>query len=217
MVYTVVGRFHDRAEGEAALRKVELQRPSSNAFLTSLGPYLLPESPTCKVGPMARMKNPVIDSASWILEKDGVLLAGTQSQCKNGMLTKKVTVMSCDGMKNLLTDVVEEVCDHTRRINTCVYILEPGVLLHKHTYSISGALSFYVRVHDVRQKKRLYTLDASYGSLFPGQDPEIEPRTDLEDIDQDGIPEIVTTLPKTGQRTSVLKWLKGGFVESKPR
>jgi len=131
-VYRTMGRFQDPKEGEEALRKVEAEMPHlyTNAyppFLSKLGAYLASESPTCKVTQRTRM-NPVIDSASWILEKEGVLLAGTQSACVNGTLTKKVTVISCDGMKNLMTDTVKQVCDRLRHVDTCVYTLEPGIL-----------------------------------------------------------------------------------------
>jgi len=73
-----------------------------------------------------------------------------------------------------------------------------------------------VRVHDVRKKKRLFHLEASNGGITPpGIDPETEPRTTLEDVDQDGSPEIVSTVPKTGQRTQVRKWRQGKFVETR--
>lgn len=213
MVYTAVGRFDDRQEAEAAYQQMRELRYDLHVSLTSPGAYLTPESRTCRVTPMARMKNPVINPASWILEKEGVLLAGTQSACSDGMLTKKVAIMTCDGMKNLLTDTVEHVCERNRRIDTCVYTLEPGILLLEHTYGMSGQTSVHVRVQDVRKKKRLYTLDVTNGSGIPGL-PDTEPTTDLEDIDQDGIPEIVKRHPETGQRLSVLKWSKGRFTET---
>ena len=73
-----------------------------------------------------------------------------------------------------------------------------------------------VRVHDVRKKKRLFHLEDSNGGITPpGIDPETEPRTTLEDVDQDGSPEIVSTVPKTGQRTQVRKWRQGKFVETR--
>jgi hypothetical protein len=216
VVVMAVGRFTDEAAGEAALEKVRSERPRSRVFLTTLGPYLVPESPTCKVSPLARAKNPTIDSASWILEKEGVLLAGSQTSCKDGLLTKKVTVMSCDGMKNLFTDTSEQVCEHTQHVDTCVYSLEPGILLLKHQYTINGETAIHVRVHDVRKKKRLFQMEAFNGGLMaPGVDPETEPLTTLEDVDQDGVPEIVSTVPKTGQRLSVRKWQKGKFVETR--
>ncbi|MFP2934579.1 hypothetical protein ACLESO_57620 [Pyxidicoccus sp. 3LG] len=212
-VLTAVGRFEDRKEAEEALKRVEARRPSAHAVITSMGPYLLPEKPTCKVTRKARGKNPAIDAASWILEKEGVLLAGSQTPCTDGKLTKKVTIMSCDGMKNLFTDSVEEVCDRTRSVDTCVYSMEPGVLMLKHEYTIEGATSFYVRVHDVRTKKRLFHLEASYGDGLPGFDPKTDPETRLEDVDQDGVPEIVNILQETGERISVRKWRQRRFVE----
>jgi hypothetical protein len=216
-IYRTVGRFQDEKEGEAMLRKVEgemthLYTSAYPPYLSKLGAYLASESPTCKVGQQSR-SNRTIESASWVLEKEGVLLAGTQSECGNGSLTKKVTVISCDGKKNLLTDTVEEICDRTRRVYTCVYTLEPGVILLKHKYTIEGETDVDLRVYDVRKKKRLYSQQGSYG---PGLDHDFtDPKTDVEDVDQDGVPEIVSTQQKTGQRLSVRKWQKGRFVETR--
>jgi hypothetical protein len=73
-----------------------------------------------------------------------------------------------------------------------------------------------LRVYDVRKKKRLYKLDTSYGPGLPGFDPfNNEPETHVEDVDQDGVPEIVSILPETRQRISVRKWQKGRFVETR--
>lgn len=219
-IYRTVGRFQDEQDGEAMLRKVEgemthLYTSAYPPFLAKLGAYLASESPTCKVSQKSRT-NRAIDSASWVLEKEGVLVAGSQSACSNGTLTKKLTVISCDGTKNLLTDSVEHVCDADRRVDTCIYTLEPGILLFEHEYTLSGATSFDLRVYDVRKKKRLYTQKGSYGPGLPGFEPDNnEPRTAVEDVDQDGIPELVSTLPKTRQRTSVRKWRQGQFVETR--
>ena len=215
MIYTVAGKFDDDQEGEAALRTLEARRPASRPFLTTPGAYLVTEAPTCKITEDNR-SNAAIDSASWILEREGVLLAGVQSGCSNGTVTKKVTVISCNGMKNLLTDTVKQVCDRPRRVDTCVYTLEPGVLLLKHKYTIEGATDVYLRVYDVRKKKRLYNQEESYGPGLPGLSPyNTEPKTDVEDVDQDGIPEIVSSQPRTGERLSVRKWQKGKFVETR--
>lgn len=215
-IITAVGRFEDDEEAEVALKQVELERPSTRSFITVMGPYLFPESPTCRVTLRARGKNPTIDAASWIAEKEGVLLAGSQTQCKNGRLTKKVTVMSCDGMKNLLTDTSEHVCDEEpRHVDTCVYAMEPGVVLLKHAYTLNGVTTIRARAFDVRKKKQVYKQDITNGGGLPGGDPENQPETDFEDVDQDGIPELVVSVPDTGQRTSVRKWKQGRFVEAK--
>jgi hypothetical protein len=217
MIYTVAGKFDDEQEGKAALRSLEARRPSSRPFLTIPGAYLVTETPTCKIT-RDNSSNSAIESASWILEREGVLLAGVQSGCSNGTVTKKVTVISCDGMKNLLTDTVKQVCDRPRRVDTCVYTLEPGVLLLKHKYTIEGATDVYLRVYDVRKKKRLYNQEESYGygPGLPCLSPyKTELKTDVEDVDQDGIPEIVSSHPRTGQRLSVRKWQKGKFIETR--
>ncbi|MCP3144949.1 hypothetical protein [Pyxidicoccus xibeiensis] len=214
-IVTAVGRFEARKDAEEALKKVEAERPSAQAFITTLGPYLLPETRTCKVTRQARGKNPTIEAASWLLEKAGVLLAGSQTPCKDGRLTKQVTVMSCDGMKNLLTDTSEHACDHTRPVETCVYTLEPGVVLFEHEYTLNGVTSVRARAFDVRKKKQVYKQDFSNGSGLPGDDTANQPETDFEDVDGDGIPELVVSVPDTGQRTSVRKWRQGKFVETR--
>lgn len=214
-VITAVGRFEDREEGKAALQQVERERPSSRAFLTSLGPYLVPESPACRPSRIARGKNPAIDDASWIVAKEGVLLLGAQSPCKNGMLTKKVTVTSCDGMQTLMTDSVQHVCDHDRHVDTCVYSMEPGVVFIKHAYTLNGETSIQARALDVRKKKQVFKQKLTNGSGLPGGESENTPETDFADVDGDGIPEQVVSLPDTGQRISVRKWHQGKFVETR--
>ncbi|QSQ27253.1 hypothetical protein JY651_21080 [Pyxidicoccus parkwayensis] len=214
-IYTAVGRFEDREDGKAALQQVERERPSSRAVLTTLGPYLVPESPTCRPSRVARGKNPAIDSASWIVAKEGVLLLGSQSPCKNGTLTKKVTVLSCDGMKTLMTDSVQHVCDHDRHVDTCVYSLEPGIVFIKHAYTLNGVTSIQARALDVRTKKQVFKQKLTNGSGLAGEDTDNTPETDFVDVDGDGIPEQVVSLPDTGKRTSVRKWHQGKFVETR--
>jgi hypothetical protein len=214
-VIKAVGRFDDRKEAEAALKQVEVERPSTRAFITVLGPYLVPASPTCRVTRLARGTNPTIDASSWIVEKEGVLVAGSQTPCTNGKLTKKVTVMSCDGMKNLMTDTSVHVCDHTRHVDTCVYAMEPGVVLLKHAYTLNGVTTVRARAFDVRKKKQVYKQEFTHGSGLPGDDTPNQPETDIQDVDGDGVPELVVDVPDTGQRTSVRKWSKGKFVETR--
>ncbi|MBZ4416620.1 hypothetical protein [Myxococcus sp. RHSTA-1-4] len=206
MVYTAVGRFTDREEGEAARRKVEIERPEARVSLMIPGPYLATGSPTCKVSSMTRMKNPRVDKASWILEQDGLLLAGARTQCTHGSQTKKVTAMSCDGMKNLLTDTVTAPCE-ARRIDTCVRPVVPGVVLLDHSYSMTGGTNIHLRVYDLKRKKRLQSIDASHGG---GPETEL---LSVEDTDGDGVPELVYSIAGTGQRTRVLKWTQGRFAE----
>jgi hypothetical protein len=214
-IVTAMGRFEDRKDAEEALKQVEREMPSTRSFITKLGPYLVPESPTCRPSRVARGKYPAIDASSWIVEKEGVLLAGTQTPCRNGKLTKKVTVMSCDGMKTLMTDSVEHVCDRDRHVDTCVYTLEPGVVFLKHAYTLNGVNSIQGRALDVRKKKQVFKQDITNGSGLPGGDPENTPRTDFEDVDQDGVPELVVSVPDKGERTSVRKWRQGKFVDTR--
>jgi hypothetical protein len=210
MVYRAVGKFRDRKEGDEALRQVETKMTHlyTNAyppFLSSPGAYLVTESPTCKLD----RGNPVIDPSSWILEKNGVLLVGTDTGCTGGKLTKKVTVVSCDGMKNLVTDSVAAPCE-ANRVNTCIYPVAPDVFAFEHYYSQPGSgTEVRLRVYDVRKEKRLQSIDRSNGA---GPDTEL---MNVKDVDNDGVPEIVFSIAGSGKQTSMLKWSKGRFVEIK--
>lgn len=210
VVYRAVGRYQDRTEGKAALKQVYNEMPHlyTGAYpplLTTPGAYLVTDSPTCKIS----RKNPVIDPASWILEKDGVLLVGAQTECKKGQLTKTITVVSCDGMKNLMTDSVSAPCD-MERVNSCIYPVVPGVFAFEHSYSAPAqGTQLRLRVYDVPKKKRLHSIDAGHDG-----GPETELMS-VQDIDNDGVPEIVHTIAGTGERTSVLKWTKGKFAKVK--
>lgn len=206
-VYRVVGKFHDRAEGEATLKEVltEMSHLWTNAyppFLMNAGPYLVTEAPTCKV----TRRNPVIDPSSWILEKNGVLLVGTETSCTRERLTKKVTVVSCDGVKNLVSDSVTAPCE-AGRVTTCIHPIAPDVFAFEHSYSQPGGTEVRLRIYDVRKKKRLQSFDSSHGG---GPDTEL---MSVEDVDKDGVPEIVHSIAGTGEKTSVLKWSKGRFVK----
>lgn len=209
-VYRAVGRFQDRAEGEAMEKQVytEMTHLYTGAYLprlTTPGAYLVTDSPTCKIS----RKNPVIDPASWILEKDGVLLVGAQTECKKDQLTKTITVVSCDGMKNLMTDSVSAPCD-AEQVTSCIHTVVPGVFAFAHSYSAPAqGTQVRLRVYDVPKKKRLHSIDAGHDG-----GPETELMS-VQDIDNDGVPEIVHTIAGTGERTSVLKWGKGKFTKVK--
>ncbi|OJH36867.1 hypothetical protein BON30_30680 [Cystobacter ferrugineus] len=209
-VYRAVGKFQNREEGDAAWKHVysemtHLYTGAYPPFLTNPGAYLVTDLATCKIN----RKNPIIDPASWIMEKDNVLLVGAQTECKKGQFTKTITVVSCDGMKNLMTDSVKVPCD-MGRVNSCIYPVVPGVVAFEHSYSAPAqGTQVRLRVYDIARKKRLHSIDAGHDG-----GPETELMS-VQDIDEDGIPEIVRTVAGTGERTSVLKWSKGKFSEVK--
>jgi hypothetical protein len=210
VVYRTVGRFTDKEEGEEALKKVytmsHLYTGAYPPYLTSLGPYLVSEASACKVN----RDNPVIDPASWIMEKDKVLLVGqATTACERGQTTKKLTVVSCDGKKNLLTYSVSAPCE-AGRITTCVHSLAPGVFIFEHYYSSPGAgTSVNLRVYDTGKKKKLKAL-----SWVNEGGPEAEV-LGVEDVDKDGVPEIVRSIAESDKPTSMLKWKSGRFIEVK--
>jgi hypothetical protein len=210
MIYRTIGRFADRQEGEEALKKVytemsHLYTGSYPPYLASLGPYLVSEAPVCKLD----MSNPVINPASWILEKDKVTLVGTTTACTQGRFTKKVTVVSCNGKKNLITDSVSVPCD-VGHVKTCIHPVAPGVFIFNHYYSsFGGGTSVNLRVYDTGKKKKLKSIDWVNDG---GPETEI---LGIKDVDEDGVPEIVRSIAGSGEPTSVLKWKGGKFVEAK--
>ncbi|ATB42330.1 hypothetical protein CYFUS_007808 [Cystobacter fuscus] len=211
VVYRTVGTFTDRKEGEEALKTVYMEMThlytgAYKPYLTSLGPYLVNDASTCKVN----RDNPVIDPASWIMEKNKVLLVGqATTACERGQTTKKLTVVSCDGKKNLLTDSVSAPCE-AGRITTCIHPLAPGVFIFEHYYSAPGAgTSVNLRVYDTAKKKKLKAL-----SWVNEGGPEAEV-LGVEDVDKDGVPEIVRSIAGSGRPTSLLKWNNGKLTEVK--
>jgi len=210
VVYRTVGRFTDRQEGEEALKTVytemtHLYTGAYKPYLTSLGPYLVNEASTCKVN----RDNPVIDPSSWIMEKDKVLLVGMATACERGQTTKKITVVSCNGKKNLLTDSVSAPCE-AGRVTTCIHPVAPNVFILEHSYSSPGSgTSVNLRVYDTGKKKKLKSMDwVNEGG------PEAEV-LNVEDVDKDGIPEIVRSIAESGKPTSLFKWKSGKFIEVK--
>ncbi|WNG19896.1 hypothetical protein [Cystobacter fuscus] len=209
ITYRTVGRFTDRQEGEEALEKVyamsHLYTGAYPPYLASLGPYLVSETFSCKVDG----NNPVINPSSWLMEKDKVILAGATTACVRGRLTKKLTVVSCDGKKNLLTDSVSAPCE-AGRVTTCIHPLAPGVFIFEHSYSSPGAgTSVNLRVYDTGKKKKLKSL-----SWVNEGGPEAEV-LGVEDVDKDGVPEIVRSIAESGKPTSLLKWNNGKLTEVK--
>ena len=211
ITYRTVGRFTDRQEGEESLKKVYeemtyLYTGAYPPYLASLGPYLVSETFTCKVN----KDNPVINPASWIMEKDKVLLVGqATTACERGQTTKKLTVVSCDGKKNLLTDSVSAPCE-AGRVTTCIHPLAPGVFIFEHYYSSPGSgTSVNLRVYDTAKKKKLKAL-----SWVNEGGPEAEV-LGVEDVDKDGVPEIVRSIAESGKATSMLKWKNGKLTEVK--
>ncbi|WNG19897.1 hypothetical protein [Cystobacter fuscus] len=211
VVYRTVGTFTDRQEGEEALKTVYMEMThlytgAYKPYLTSLGPYLVNDASTCKVN----RDNPVIDPASWIMEKDKVLLVGqATTACERGQTTKKLTVVSCDGKKNLLTDSVSAPCE-AGRVTTCIHPLAPGVFIFEHFYSSPGSgTSVNLRVYDTAKKKKLKAL-----SWVNEGGPEAEV-LGVEDVDKDGVPEIVRSIAESGKPTSLFKWKNGKLTEVK--
>ena len=207
----VVGRFTDKKDAQAALKQVQAEPDlwvgHRSPFIDYPGAYLVTESPTCKIS----RDNPVVDKSSWILELDGVLMVGTERDCAGAKRVKTVTVVGCDGLKNLVSDTVTASCDEVAQIETCVYRVEPGVILFKHSYSYPGGSQIDLRGYDIRKGKKVFSLEN-------GQEggPETE-LVDVEEQGKDATPKIVFRVAGTNQVTRVLQWKNGKYTESKTR
>jgi len=207
----VVGRFTDEKDAKPVLKEVAQKRglwaSYRPPFIDYPGAYIVTESPTCKI----TRDNPVVDKSSWILELDGVLVVGTQRDCAGTKRVKKVTVVGCDGLKNLVTDTVTASCDEVAQIDTCIHRVEPGVILFEHSYSYPGGTQVDLRAYDIRKRKKVFSLEN-------GQEggPETE-LVGVEDQDKDATPEIVFRIAGTDEVIRVLKWKNGKYVESKTR
>jgi hypothetical protein len=208
----VVGQFLEKDDAKAALAQVETRRrdlwkPSSPPFIRYPGAYIATQNPTCKIS----RANPAVEKSSWVIESNGLLFVGTQRQCVGKDRVKKVSVVACDGMTNLLTDTVSAACNEVAQIDSCIYPITPGVFLFQHSYSYAGGTEIDLRAYDVRNKKKVFSLENSQEG-----GPETELVT-IEDHDKDGVPEIVFRVAGTDEVTRVLKWKSGTYVETKTK
>jgi hypothetical protein len=215
-LHRFLGRFYDRKEADAFLRRVYKD--------SGLARHLNPRYPPTIIKPDALLvsdkftctlnkENDVLRHADWIVELDGHLFAGSRSACKQGQMKKTVTIVGCDGSKKLATDTWSAPCDGTT-VNSCLYPFAPGVVAIRQDYSASGEgrqTSF--RVYDLERGKQLAKFtgggdwEAGGGSFC-----------DFEDKDGDGIPEIVNTQCSSEndcKEVRMRKWKKDRFVDVK--
>ena len=207
----VIGRFSDKKDAEPVLKEVEQKvglwanyRPP---FIDYPGAYIVSERPTCTI----TRDNPIVDKSSWILELDRALVVGTQRDCTGSKRVKNVTVVGCDGLKNLMTDTVTAPCNEVAQIDTCIHRVAPGVILFEHSYSYPGGTQVDLRAYDIGKRRKVFSLEN-------GQEggPETE-LVGVEDQDKDAAPEIVFRVAGTDQVTRVLNWKNGKYVERKIR
>jgi hypothetical protein len=204
-----IGRFYDNKSADAFLRKVykdskfsRYLNPHFPPNIEGPGALLVSEKYTCKLD----RTNKAIDSADWIVEVDGHLFAGGVTACKQGKKKKTVTVVDCAGSKSLLTDTVEVSCE--ANVNTCLHPLPDQAFALDHVYSLPDeGTNVLVRAYDIKKKQRVFSVD---------ENNEGGPETELlsiEDVDGDGVPEILHRVAETGKIVSKLKWRNRHFVK----
>jgi hypothetical protein len=214
-LHRFLGRFYDRKEADAFLRRVYKD--------SGLARHLNPRYPPTIIKPDALLvsdkfactlnkENDVLRHADWIVEVDGRLFAGAHSACKQEHMKKTVTIFACDGTKKLATDTWPAPCGAS--VQSCLYPLTPGVVGIWQDYSASGEgrqTSF--RVYGLERGKTMATFEG-------GGDWEIGGGSfrNFEDRDGDGIPEIIDTTCDADNKCAEVrmrKWKTDRFVDVK--
>jgi hypothetical protein len=209
LTYSVLGPYGDRKDAAAALEEVRakythLITPSLPPSVFVPGAYLASASPRCTL----KRDNKAVDVGHWVHEQDDRFFVGQFTPCARAQRAKTVTVLACDGNKQLVSDVVKADCDGGR-ITTCLHPLGKGVYLFSHRHSRQGGSEVKLRVWDTQRRRRLQSLDHS---VEGGPEAEL---VSVEDTDGDEIPEIVYKVAGSGETTKVLRFSGGRFVAAK--
>jgi hypothetical protein len=209
-LHKLLGRFYDRKQAEAFLRKVNIDsgfsrhlNPRYPPSISGPGALLVSDKYTCTLNE----ENEVLAKANWIVEVDGHLFAGGESQCKQGKKRKTVSVVDCDGKKTLTTDTVETPCEAS--VHSCLYPLPGDAFAVDHDYSqASEGTTVAIRAYDLKKKRQVYSAEETNDG---DADTTI---VVVDDVDGDGVPEIVHRVAGTGQIVSQLKWRNHQFVKA---
>ena len=170
------------------------------------GAYLPSEKYTCTLN----KENDTLAKADWIVELDGHLFAGAESACKDEKKKKKtISVVDCDGKRLVVKDTIEVPCDAS--VHSCLNPLPDQAITFEHVYSMPGeGTEVLVRAYDIKSKRRVFAVESSNDG-----GPETELMS-VEDVDGDGVPEIVQRIAGTGKVVSKMKWRNRHFVQVKP-
>jgi hypothetical protein len=208
-VRRLFGRFHEKKAAETFLKKLYSS--------SDLARHLTPRFPPTIIAPGARLasdkytctlnkENDTLTKASWIVELDGKLYAGGETACKQGRKKKTVTVVDCGGSKTVVTDTLNAPCDTS--IRSCLYRLPDEAFAVDHVYTQAGqGTSVAVRAYDLKKKQRVFSADETNDG-----GPETVLMS-VDDIDGDGVPEVVHRVAGTDELVSKLRWRNRRFVK----
>jgi len=216
VLHRFLGRFYDRKQAEAFLKKAYSDSGLARHFNPRYPPTIIKpdallasEKYACKLN----KENDLLRHANWIVEVDGHLFAGAESSCKQGKKKKTVSILDCEGKKTLATDSWSAPCDGSR-VDSCVFPMSPGVAGIRQDYSASeeGRQTSF-RVYDLSRGRQLATFTG-------GGDWEAQGGTfcNFEDRDGDGVPEIVNTECESSEKCAevrIRKWKKDRFIDVK--
>lgn len=208
-IHKSIGRFYDKKEAEAFLKKVyaksEFARhlnPRYPAFVSAPGALLVSDKYTCTLNE----ENDTLTKASWIVELEGRLFAGAETGCKQGKKRKTVSVVDCEGKRTVVTDTLEAPCGVS--VRSCLYPLPDAAFALDHVYSKAGeGTSVVVRAYDLKKKQRVFSAEETNDG-----GPETVLMS-VDDVDGDGVPEIVHRVAGTDELVSTLKWRNRRFVK----
>jgi hypothetical protein len=213
-VVKLIGRFYDQKKADAFLKRVYADSKFSRHFnprfppdVVSTGALLVSEKFSCTI----QKENDTLAKADWIVEVDGHLFAGKEFACSQGKTRKTISIVDCEGKKVLATDTWSSPCDGTR-VGTCLFPMSPGVVGIQQDYSASGEgrqLSF--RGYELAKGHKVFDVKEGYDST--GYDDV----TDIEDVDGDGVPELVGRHCEGDNchRTRLRKWNGKRFTDVK--
>lgn len=207
-VVKMIGRFYDRKDADAFLKKMygnsafaQHIDPHYPPFVSAPGALLVSDKYTCTID----KENDTLTMATWIVEVEGRLFAGGETACKQGK-RKTITVVDCTGSKTVVTDTIEAPCEVS--IRSCLYPLPDQGFALDHVYSEAGeGTSVIVRAYDLTKKQRVFSAEETNDG---GPETEL---ISVEDVDGDGVPEIVHRVAGTDEILSKLKWRNRRFVK----
>jgi hypothetical protein len=210
-IIKMLGRFYDRKEADAFLKKMYSDsalgahmNPRYPPFVSSPGALLVSDKYTCTLN----KENDTLRKATWIVEVDGRLFAGAETACKQGKKRKTVTVVDCAGEKTVVADVLDAPCGVS--IRSCLYPLPDEAFALDHVYSEAGeGTSVVVRAYDLKKKQRVFSAEETNDG-----GPETVLMS-VDDVDGDGVPEIVHRVAGTDKVVEKLKWRNRRYAEVK--
>jgi hypothetical protein len=214
----MVGRFDDRKDAEALIKKmprdVDLSvhlNPRYPPYVSAPGAYLASDKYTC----VLNKESDLLSKARWIAELDGHLFAGAESACKDGKKRKTVSIVDCQGKKTLATDTWTAPCEDAQ-IQSCLFSLSPGWVAIRQDYSApeEGRQTSF-RVYDLVHGKQTAKFTGG-GDWSAGGGSFCS----FDDEDGDGIPEITNSQCEGDKDCKVVrtrKWSKDRFVDVKPK